>query len=270
MDLARFFAWLDRALGGGARPGSDSGFVSRGGLLPAMRNDVPLRSDSQPLAMAALLSVDGGGQFLLCGAERLTLGHVRAGRADLGFLADLGALHATLVRADSLQDGPGWRIEPCGAERVCVAGVPLAGGRRLAPHERVRLGENLEFEVRAPDAASASVVLELLHGVECAGARHVVLLARGPGGRVRIGAALGHHVRVPGLAFDLALEWHAGELHVRSEEPLAGAITGEHGVLPFPPRTRLALSCGPARGSHPPFGLSFEPVERLAGGGGRP
>ncbi|NOT31894.1 MAG: hypothetical protein HOP15_15720, partial [Planctomycetes bacterium] len=65
------------------------------------------RSAHAPLAMAALLSVDGGGQSLLCGAERLTLGHLRAARADLGFLADVGALHAELVRADSLQGGPG-------------------------------------------------------------------------------------------------------------------------------------------------------------------
>lgn len=228
------------------------------------------RSAHASLPMAALLSVDGGGQFLLCGAERLTLGHLRAARADLGFLADVGALHAELVRADSLQVGPGWRIVPFGAEHVTVAGQAVAaGGRLLGPGESVRLGENLEFRLRLPDPASASVVLELQRGAECAGARQIVLLARGAGGRVRIGPALLHHVRVPGLEFELELEWLEGELCVRCEEPLAGALQGTSGRLAFPPRARLALTCGQPCGSRPPFGLSFEPVARFESGSAR-
>jgi hypothetical protein len=222
----------------------------------------------EPHPAAALLSVDGAGQFLLLAAERVTLGHLRAGRADLGFLADVGALHAVLERADSFQAGPGWRILPTGSERVAVGGEPVpATGRRLAADERVRLGENLEFRVHVPDPASASVVLELLHGAECAGARQIVLLAPGAGGRTGIGAALRHHVRVPGLAFELALEWHAHELRLRSEEPLAGAVTGETGAIAFPPRVRVELACGVPRGSRPHFALSLEPFVRFPGTG---
>ena len=145
-----------------------------------------------------------------------------------------------------------------------------AEGRRLAPGESVRLGENLELRLRLPDPSSASVVLELQRGAECAGARQIVLLARGAGGRVRIGSALAHHVRVPGLAFELELEWNGAYLRLRCEEPLAGAVEGESGSVPFPPPARLALTCGKARGSHPPFGLSFEPVERYEPGHTRP
>jgi len=253
--LARFFAWLDRWL----RTEPSSGFVNRTGIPMRPRPG----STRERLEHAALLSVDGAGQYLLCGSERLTLGHLRAARADLGFLADVGALHATLVRADSLHEGPGWRIEPCGDERVTVAGAPVpTGGRRIAAGASVRLGDNLEFRLEIPDPASASAVLELQRGAECAGARRIVLLAPGPGGRVRIGSSARHAVRVPGLEFELVLEWRGDELELASELELAGALSGERGRLAFPPEERLALSCGKPRGSRPPFGLSIEPVWR--------
>jgi len=266
MVLARFFAWLDRWLG--TEPAAhSSGFLSRPGSAMPPRS----RATREVLPHCALLSVDGGGQFLLCGAERLTLGHLRAGRADLGFLADVGALHAALVRADSLQAGPGWRIEPCGGERATVADEPVPpAGQRLAPGARVRLGENLEFRLEVPDPASASVVLELQRGAECAGARHIVLLAPGPGGRVRVGSSSRHHMRVPCLEFELVLEWRGDELELASELELEGALAGERGRIAFPPGERLALSCGKPRGSRPPFGLSIEPVWRERGAGPGP
>jgi hypothetical protein len=277
MVLLRLFAWLDRVLGAATAPAPGPGPTTAGpttgtaaGIVSTDRPGVPeprARPAREPLGNAALLSVDGAGQYLLCAGERLTLGHLRAARADLGFLADVGAVHAELVRVDSLQDGPGWRIVPCGAERVRVEGrdVPLAG-RRMAAGERVRLGENLEFRLQQPDPASASVLLELLHGIECAGARRIVLLAPGAGGRLRIGAALSHHVRVAGLAFDLALEWHGSELRVSPSEPLEGVPPH----LAFPPAERVALRIGAPHGSRPPFGLSLEPVERFVPGRGSP
>jgi hypothetical protein len=266
MVLARVFAWLDRWLGTGPAA-HESGFLSR----PGVETRPAPRAVREALPHACLLSVDGGGQFLLCGAERLTLGHLRAGLADLGFLADVGAVHATLVRADSLQAGPGWRIEPCGDERVTVADEPVpAAGRRLEPGAPVKLGENLRFSLELPDPASASAVLELQRSAECAGARRIVLLARGPGGRVRIGSSKDHHVRVPGLDFELVLGWRGPELELASELPFEGAITGERGRLAFPPPARLSLTCGKPRGSRPPFGLSLEPVFRERGAGNEP
>src|SRR5262245_38086218 len=97
--LERLFAWLDRVLSSRS-PTAESGFVS----APARAMDPSPRPTPAAAGAApgrALLSVDGGGQYLLCAGERLTLGHRRAARADLGFLADVGALHAELSRADS-------------------------------------------------------------------------------------------------------------------------------------------------------------------------
>lgn len=263
MPLSRFFAWLDRALRAAPPPAEAPGLVSP----PA---GTPERSPHVPHASAALLSVDDGGQYLLAGGERLTLGHVRAARADLCFLADVGALHAELAREDSLQEGPGWRIRSCGEELVTLGGRRVErAGRRLAAGELVRLGENLEFRYTLPDPASASALLELLRGAECAGAHRIVLLADGPGGRLRIGSAPAHLVRVPGLDFELALEKRGAELELASEPPLllSGA---ERCRLPFPPRERVQVTCGAPRGSRPPFALSLEPVERPAGGAARP
>ena len=149
---------------------------------------------------------------------------------------------------------------------VTIADEPVpAAGRRLAPGARARLGENLEFRLELPGPSSASAVLELQRGVECAGARRIVLLAPGPGGRVGIGPTPCHHVHVPGLDFELSLEWCGEVLELASELPFEGALTGERGRVPFPPPGRLALSCGKPRGSRPPFGLSFEPVYRERG-----
>ena len=252
MPLERLFTWLDRVLGKEAAP---AGSVMGEGIGQA-----PARREHPSLA---LLSIDGAGQWLLCGADRLTLGHVRGGVADLAFLADVGTRHATLVRSDSLQVGPGWRIEAAAGERVEVGGVEAGpSGRRIATDELVRLGGNLELRLRCPDPASASVELELLHGVECAGARHVLLLAPGAGGRVRIGPAGQRHVRVAGLESELELRWNAGELELSGELPFEGAASGTRVRLPFPPRERLSLTCGGPRGSRPPFGLSLEPVLR--------
>ena len=53
-------------------------------------------SGSGPSLWAPYPSVGGAGAFPLCGGERGTLAHLRAGQADLLFLADVGVLHATL------------------------------------------------------------------------------------------------------------------------------------------------------------------------------
>lgn len=263
--LARFFSWLDRALR--TAPAEVPALVAPEPLPAAPAPPAPApRPPAEALASAALLSVDDAGQYLLVGSERVTLGHLRAARADLVFLADVGALHAELLREDSLRDGPGWRVRPLGGEAVSLAGRALpAEGARLTSGERVRLGTNLEFVFRLPDPASASAVLELQHGVECLGARRVLLFAPGAGGRFALGALARHAVRVPGLDFVLACERVGDELVLTGESiPEAGTLAGAR-RLAFPPPERLTLTTGAARGSRPPFSCSLEPVARPAG-----
>jgi len=266
--LARFFAWLDRAL----RPAPVAGEQpvppppAPESVVAPVFTARPAPDGAGARVPLALLSVDDGGQYLLAGAERVTFGHLRAGRADLGFLADVGALHAELLREDSLRDGPGWRVVPLGGEPVAVDGRSLSSaGARLRSGARLKLGANLELVFRVPDPASASALLELQHGIECHGARRVLLAASGPGGRFMLGAGARHALRVPGLEMVLVFEHIPGALVLSSE---VGAVTGEPAPpsrLPFPPSERLCLSFGAARGSRPPFQCFLEPLP-LPGG----
>lgn len=262
--LARFFAWLDRALRPELPPAPAAVEPPVAPVaLPAVEPVRVVAPGPAGAAPLALLSVDGGGQYLLVGAERVTLGHLRAARADLPVLADVGALHAEFVAEDSLRDGPGWRVVPLAGEALLLDGRALAAeGARLCSGARLRLGANLELVFRVPDPASASALVEFQHGVECLGARRVLFVADGPGGRFALGAGARHAVRVPGLELVLTVE-RAGDALVLAPEP--GTSIGEPAVphrVPFPPRERLCLSFGAARGSRPPFQCFLEPVER--------
>ena len=211
-----------------------------------------------------LLSVDDAGVYLVVTGTRLTLGHLRAARADLPFLADVGPLHAELVRGSSLREGPVWSLRPLGGERVRVDGRALGEeGCRLADGDHVQLGENLAFRLAVPDPASETVLLELLGGIDCGGAHHVVLLGEGEGGRLRIGPAGQRHVRVAGLEHEVAIRRVGERLLVRREPGAAGWPAGEPAelTLPFPPRERVQLDLGRPREGRPPLGIAVGPVE---------
>ena len=210
-----------------------------------------------------LLSVDDAGQYLIVPGERVSLGHLRSGVADLLFLADVGAVHAHLERTESLADGPAWSLHPVERERSFVNDKAITGATRLKPGDTVRLGENLCFAVRQPDPASHTILLELQCGAECAGAKRVVLFGEGAGGRLRIGAAANRHVRVANLEHEITLVHRAGRLYVQCKAGVQGAETvGAEGVsLPCPPPQRFDLSIGKPEGSRPPFGLAFEPSD---------
>lgn len=243
MDLGRVLGWLT----GAGRPSARAR---------------PMDFPAEPLTGAALLSVDGGGQSLLVARRRLVIGHVRSGRSDLGLLADVGARHAELVPTASLSGGPGWTIVPLDGERVVVAGHPLAGPRALVDGDRIELGRSALLRFLTPDLTSESVLLALEGRVECQGARRIVLLAPGRGGRVRIGTAAERLLRVANLDLEVELELDDGVLEVRSGPAPLGPRPERAERVPFPPPHRLDLDCGPPRGSRPPFALSLEPVLR--------
>jgi len=230
--------------------------------LPLLEGTVVRDEDPEPRGPEPfLLSVDDAGQYLIVPGDRVSLGHLRSGVADLLFLADVGAVHAHLERSESLSGGPVWSLHPVAGERSFLNDGAITEATRLAPGDVVRLGANLSFEVLRPDAASHTVCLELRRGVECSGAKFVVLFGEGDGGRLRIGAAANRHVRVPGLEHEITLVHRAGRLFVQCDAGVEGAgPAGEEGVsLPCPPPQRFDLSIGKPEGSHPPFGLALEP-----------
>ncbi len=118
-----------------------------------------------------------------------------------------------------------------------------------------------------PDPASQTALLELQKGVECAGARTVVLFAEGEGGRLRIGPATQRHIRVASLEHEITLVRRDQRLYVSCEATIRGAEAGERGFsLPCPPPQRFDLSIGKPEGARPPFGLAIGPSELAEGG----
>ena len=162
----------------------------------------------------------------------------------------------------SFRAGSVWNVGPIGTEPVYVNDRAVTTPTALGDHDVVQLGDGLRFRYRIPDLASQTVLLELLGGTECEGARAIVLFGEGEGGRLRIGAADGRHVRVAGLEHEITLFQREERLIVACEATVQGAEAGEEGVgLPLPPPQRFDLSIGRPVGGRPPFGLAIEPVD---------
>jgi hypothetical protein len=214
------------------------------------------------------LAVDDGGQHLVLTGERVTIGHLQSGRADLGFLADVGPEHARLESSVSLRGGPVWRIVPLGGVELRAGGEPVvARGRELASGDVVELAVNLAFRFHAPDPASRSARLELLRGAECAGSSSVLLFGAGRGGRLSIGPLRRAHVRVARLEREVTLERSAGALVLASEAgvcPIDGAVAPAHDLV-FPLERRHDFLVGRPGPGGPPHALSIGPVPTPGG-----
>ncbi len=224
------------------------------------------------------LAVDDLGEFVVVCSPEVTLGHARAGQADLPFLADLAPLAARLQRTMSFHSGPGWRIEPEARQDVAINGELVdEGGASLSSGDEVQLATNLAFRYLSPVAGSGTAILELLHGAECRGALHVVLLAPGEDDPLRLSASRGRHLRVPRLPEEVALWLDGAELVVESTSKLR--VTGhEVGVQPpspagpgglrfdCPPARRVDVTLGEASASRPPLQLSIWPIDRPGDG----
>ncbi len=171
---------------------------------------------ADPSSQRFLLAVDDGGEFFVASGPSVTIGHLRSPAADLPFLADVEAEHARLELLDSFHTGPRWTLASLSGTRTLVAGRFLGEAPViLSNDDLVQLAPNLSFRFRSPDPASSSAVLDLLSGADCQGARHVLLFARGPGGRVRVAARLDRHIPIPELAHEISLELEESALVVR-------------------------------------------------------
>ena len=226
-----------------------------------------------------LLAVDDGGEFFVAAGSSFGIGHLRSPTADLPFLADVEADHARLSIADSFHTGPRWSLTAQPGARVELNGRTLGAEPVLLAHgDVVQLAPNLTFRFRAPDPASSSAVLDLTSNADLQGARHVLLLAPGKAGLIRIGSRRDRHVPVPELASEVTLE-------VPRDDPsslivrCSGGVRVQGGVAPTGPDPALSLPCPPPRsisltlGARPPgrapFGITVWPVRILASGSAR-
>ena len=242
------------------------------GALSDMRREVSLSGG--PPVSAFRLSLDDLGEYVVPLRSEFTLGHARAGRADLGVIADLEPIHARFCLHVSFHGGHSWRVTPAQAatltssgEEVGSDGVTLEAGRllQLSPHVLIEV-EGLEEE-------SSSVALKFRGGVECEGTSRLLLLGRGAAGEVKIGRSASAPFRVAGLEQDLSLRLNEdSKLRVRSSAPIRfggesslDGVQREELMIQVPPARNVDVLVGSSRDGRPPYGLMIAPLHPAGG-----
>ena len=212
------------------------------------------------------LAVDEGGEFLVLSGSQVTFGHAR-GAADVPLLADLEARHARLLFGESFHGGASWRLEPLEGRGVRVDGRPVEESVELASGARIDLSDRVAWRFDLPDPSSASARIELLGGIEALGAPHLLLLAPGAAGRVRIASPPRRHLQIPGIEEEilLSLEPLSDPRELAIECAGGVRLTGGGDAhtrlrLPCPPDRRLDVIVGARPSQVVPFCLSIAPV----------
>jgi hypothetical protein len=170
-----------------------------------------------------LLWVDGVGGYLVCLANRVTLGQATPdGYVDVPLYADVSRLHAALTRENG-----SYVLEAM--RSVQVNGQPVEKAL-LRANDRITLGTACQLQFRQPAPVSASARLDLTSGQRLPLAVDGVLLMAdtlllGPGQQV--------HVPVPDLKQPVVLYRHKDGLGVRCPGPLVidGQRAQERGLL---------------------------------------
>jgi len=169
------------------------------------------------------LWIDGVGGFLVCLANRVTLGQATPdGYVDVPLYADVSRLHAGLTR-----EGGSYVLE---AMRPALVNGKAVEKALLRPNDRITLGTTCQLQFRQPAPVSATARLDLTSGQKLPlGVDGVILMADtlllGPGPQV--------HIAVPDLKHAVVLYRHKDGLGVRCPGPLLidGQRCQERGLL---------------------------------------
>jgi hypothetical protein len=142
-----------------------------------------------------LLWIDGVGGYLVCLANRVTLGQALPDAlVDVPIFADVSRLHATLTR-----DTEGYLLE--GSRPIQVNGQPVERAL-LRSGDRVTLGACCQFRFQQPVPVSTSARLDLVSGHRLRLAVDAVLLMADT---LVLGPAPQAHVLMPDLAEPVVL-----------------------------------------------------------------
>ncbi len=163
-----------------------------------------------------------------------------------------------LEARDSFKGGVSWFASPQDGGSIELSDGILVDLTKAAGSSS---GASVAARVRGPDPASASLLLELQGAAASGRAARLLLLAPGPGGRVRISGREGAHFGVHGLAHEVRLELEDGALRWSCEggaRPAGGAPSAEV-LVPLPVSSRIDLAFGAAPERRAPFGVALFP-----------
>jgi hypothetical protein len=156
-------------------------------------------------AQRFLLWVDGVGGFLICLANRVTMGQATPETfVDVPLFADVSRLHASLTR-----DEEGYLLE--GVRGVQVNGK-MVERALLQANDRITLGTSCQFQFRQPAPVSTSARLDLVSGHRLPLALDAVLLMADT---LLLGAGSHTHVVLPDVRPLVVLYRHKEGLAVR-------------------------------------------------------
>ncbi len=174
-------------------------------------------------AQRFLLWVDGVGGFLICLANRVTMGQATPETfVDVPLFADVSRMHASLTR-----DEEGYLLE--GVRSVQVNGRKVERAL-LQANDRITLGTSCQFHFRQPAPVSASARLDLVSGHRLPLALDGVLLMADT---LLLGAGSLTHVSLPDVRPPVVLYRHKEGLAVRHNGKLTidGRAAREREVL---------------------------------------
>lgn len=267
--------WRARVLGGS----SAKELASRSRISVALSGALQeLRSGAVGAATqgaaAFRLVLDDLGEFIVPLGDAFTLGDAREGRADLGVVADLVAVHARFCWSESFHGGHQWRVFGAGGAGLCVGGLEVGPeGAVLEACSGLELSPQVRIAIESLGEGSSSVVVAFRGGVECEGTSRLLLFGRGAAGAIHLGRAGAAGFGVGRLEQPLSLE--LGEdstLRVSSADVLRfggeASIDGlerESLTIHLPPERSVDLLVGSSRGGSPPYGVMVAPLRRGAG-----
>jgi tetratricopeptide (TPR) repeat protein len=169
------------------------------------RAPAPKAVERKEPAQRFLLWVDGVGGFLICLANRVTIGQATPETfVDVPLFADVSRLHASLTR-----DEEGYLLE--GVRSVHVNGKKVERAL-LQANDRITLGTSCQFHFRQPAPVSASARLDLVSGHRLPLALDGVLLMADT---LLLGEGSLTHVALPSVRPPVVLYRHKEGLAVR-------------------------------------------------------
>ena len=212
---------------------------------------------------ATLCSIDDVGDVLVAafGGTRLDLG---GAGSEVPIEGLPPGPRVGLEARESFKGGVSWLLSSRDGTSTELSDGMLVDLARAAGSSS---GAAVAARVRRPDPASASLLLELQGAAAAGRAARLLLLAPGPGGRVRISGREGAHFGVHGLTHDVCLELEAGALRWSCEGGAgsaggAGPAGGEPApeiLVPLPVSSRLDLAFGAAPERLAPYGVALLP-----------